>query len=330
MSGRGGVPRRRLATAIAAVMALAGCSPNPAPNPERTAAASRPPVSRTAAPSASARTTAPSTQAPADPVLIAAGDVASCDSSGDEATARLLDGIGGTVAVLGDSAYPNGSRSDFARCYAASWGRHKGRTRPAPGNHEYQTAGAAGYFSYFGAAAGDPAKGYYSYDLGAWHVVVINSVCSAVGGCGYGSPQQRWLRADLAASANRCTLAYWHHPLFTSGSEHGPQSELRPIFATLYESGADIVLTGHEHNYERFAPQNPAGAADPTRGIRVWVVGTGGASHYGFGTPRPNSQVRNAETYGVLRLTLHADGYEWQFVPQAGGSFTDRGSATCH
>jgi len=343
---------RRLRPGVVAVLmtllALTACSPNPARTPAGATAASQPPAGPTnSGPTNSGSTNAGSTTSgpaiagpspgttqasptPADQALIAAGDIASCDSSGDEATARLLDGMPGTVAMLGDSVYPDGSRSDFARCYATSWGRYKDRTRPAAGNHEYQTAGASGYFGYFGAAAGDPARGYYSYDLGAWHVVVVNSNCWAVGGCGTGSPQERWLRADLAASTKKCTLAYWHHPLFTSGNQHGPSTVMRPIFATLYNAGAEVVLSGHEHNYERFAPQDPRGRRDNARGIRAWVVGTGGASHYGFGNPAPNSEVRNTGTYGVLRLTLHAGGYDWQFVPQAGRSFTDRGSATCH
>jgi acid phosphatase type 7 len=260
---------------------------------------------------------------------VAAGDIASCTSSGDEATARLLDRIPGTVAVLGDSAYPDGSTSDFARCYAPSWGRHKARTRPAVGNHEYQTAGAAGYFDYFGPAAGNRRRGYYSYDLGSWHVVVLNSNCW-VAGCAAGSAQQRWLRADLRAARHACTVAYWHHPLFTSGANHGPSAEVRPLVRTLYEYGVDVALTGHNHNYERFAPQDPDGRADPGRGIRAFVIGTGGASHYGFGDIAANSEARSADTFGVLRLTLGEGRYAWRFVPVAGGSFTDRGTGTCH
>jgi hypothetical protein len=241
-----------------------------------------------------------------------------------------VDGIAGTVAILGDAVYPEGASSDFTRCYQGSWGRHKARTRPAAGNHEYQTPGAVGYFGYFGTAAGDPMKGYYSYDLGAWHVVVVNSNCWAVGGCGKGSPQERWLRADLADSTKKCTLAYWHHPLFTSGSQHGPSTNMRTIVRALYDAGAEIVLTGHEHNYERFAPQDPSGRPDDAHGIRVWVVGTGGAGHYGFGSAKPNSQARSSDTYGVLKLTLRAGGYKWKFVPQSGKTFTDTGSGTCH
>ncbi|HSV66044.1 MAG TPA: metallophosphoesterase [Mycobacteriales bacterium] len=267
---------------------------------------------------------------PGDPVLVGAGDIAGCGSPGDEATATLLDGISGTVYTTGDNAYPNGSSSDYADCYNPTWGRHRARTRPAPGNHEYNTAGATGYYGYFGTAAGDPTRGYYSYDLGAWHVVVINSNCSRVGGCQAGSAQETWLRADLTASTRRCTVAMWHHPLFTSGSNHEPATEMRPIYQALYDADADLVLSGHNHQYERFAPQNPGGALDTVWGIREFVVGTGGASHYTFGTIQPNSEVRNSDTYGVLKLTLHRNGYDWQFVPQAGKTFTDSGSGGCH
>jgi hypothetical protein len=263
----------------------------------------------------------------ADPVLVGAGDIASCSSSGDEATAKLLDIIAGTVFAAGDNVYENGTSSEFANCYNPTWGRHKARTRPATGNHEYQTSGAAGYFKYFGAAAGDPKKGYYSYNLGAWHIIVLNSNCSQIGGCQAGSPQEKWLRADLAAHPSVCTLAYWHHPLFSSGG--GSTTSVRPLWQALYDAHADVVLNGHVHNYERFAPQNPSGGADSSRGIREFVVGTGGKSLAGFNTVRPNSQVRNNSAFGVLKLTLHASSYDWKFVPQAGKTFTDSGSTSC-
>jgi hypothetical protein len=264
-----------------------------------------------------------------DPVLLAAGDIADCASAGDEATAALLDTLGGTIAGLGDHAYLEGSAAQFAQCYEPSWGRHKARTRPAVGNHEYRTPGAAPYFAYFGAAAGDPAKGYYAYDLGQWHVVVLNSNCAVVS-CAAGSAQERWLRADLAANTHACTLAYWHHPLFTSSMNHGPATETRPLYQALYDAKAEVLLTGHNHNYERFAPQNPQGQLDTTRGIREFVVGTGGASRYGFGATRANSEVRDATTYGVLRMTLRPGGYDWLFVPEAGKTFTDAGTGGCH
>jgi hypothetical protein len=268
--------------------------------------------------------------AAADPVLVAAGDIAYCSNDNDQATAVLLDNIAGTVVTLGDNAYDLGTTMQFTDCYGPTWGRHIARTKPAPGNHDYLTAGAAGYYGYFGAAAGDPAKGYYSYDLGAWHIVVINSNndCTIIA-CSAGSAQEQWLRADLAANPRTCTLAYWHHPRFSSGTTHGNDAALQPIWQALYDYGADVVLNGHEHNYERFALQGPAGVADP-RGIREFVVGTGGRSQYGFAsTPVANSQVRDSATYGVLKLTLHAASYDWQFIPVADATFTDSGTGTC-
>jgi acid phosphatase type 7 len=270
-------------------------------------------------------------------VLLAAGDIARCGEPGAAATAALLRDRPGTVATLGDNAYPAGSKQQFADCYNPTWGVEKARTRPAPGNHEYGMPGASGYFDYFGAAAGDPKTGYYSYDLGAWHIVVLNSNCEEVGGCEADSPEGRWLRKDLAAHPTTCTLAYWHHPLFSSGTEHGGDDAMRPTWQLLYQAGADVVLSGHEHNYERFAPQDPSGEPDPKHGIREFVVGTGGASHYPFGQSLPTSEIRNADTYGVLALTLRPTGYDWTFVPadSVGGgpdgkAFTDSGSAACH
>jgi hypothetical protein len=276
-------------------------------------------------------TTVDTTAAQGDPVLIGAGDIASCSSSGDEATADLLDGLSGTVFTLGDNAYESATAAEYANCYDPSWGRHKARTMPTVGNHEYNlSAGASGYFGYFGAAAGDPDKGYYSYDRGQWHIISLNSMCENAGGCESTSPMVTWLKADLAANPKVCTLAYFHHPLFNSGAEHGNDPKMRPSWDALYAAGAEVVLSGHEHTYERFAPQTPGGAADPAQGIREFVVGTGGASHYPFGTIQPNSQVRNSDTYGVLKLILHPGSYEWQFVPEAGKTFTDSGSDQCH
>ncbi len=260
-------------------------------------------------------------------VLLAAGDISSCSSSGDEATATLLDGLEGTVATLGDNAYPDGTASQFANCYHPTWGRHKARTRPAPGNHDYNTSGAADYYSYFGVNAGPSGRGYYSYDLGGWHIISLNSNISMSAG----STQEQWLRADLAASTKLCTLAYWHHPRFSSGTKHGDFSAAQPIWQALYDYKADVVLSGHEHNYERFAPQAPTGAADPAKGIREFVVGTGGVSHYDdLGTRQSNSQVFNGTTFGVLKLALESSSYSWHFVPVAGQGFTDSGTASCH
>jgi hypothetical protein len=276
------------------------------------------------------RTWTVDTSTQGDPVVYAAGDIASCESSGDEATARLLDGLSGPILTLGDHSDDDGTASEFTDCYEPSWGRFKSRTRPTVGNHEYQTPGAAGYYSYFGAAAGDPSKGYYSYDLGDWHVVSLNSMCDRVGGCGSSSPMVTWLKQDLAANAGRsCTLAYFHHPLFNSGYQ-GNDPKMRPSWDALYAAGADLILSGHQHQYERFAPQSPSGAADSTQGIREIIVGTGGTSHQPLGTIKANSQVRNTNTYGVLKLTLRPDGYDWRFLPEAGKTFADSGSDQCH
>ncbi len=263
-------------------------------------------------------------------ILVGAGDIADCrDLSGAEATAKLLDQIPGTVMAVGDLAYPDGSRENFV-CYDKTWGRAKSRTRPAPGNHEFHSNGATPYFDYFGAAAGDPKTGYYSYELGTWHIVVLNSECKDVGGCEPGSPQEKWLRADLAAHPATCTLAYWHKPLFSSGNAHGNNLTVKPLWQALYEANADVIVGGHDHDYERFAPQNPDGAADSVRGIREFVVGTGGKNHRPFAEAKPNSELRDATAFGVLKFTLKPGGYDWQFIPEPGKSFADSGSGSCH
>ncbi len=259
-----------------------------------------------------------------DPVLVGAGDIASGGPE-ERATAALIASIPGTVFTLGDNAYPAGRRADFRHYYRPTWGAFLARTRPAPGNHDYLTPGARAYFTYFGSAAGPHRRGYYSYNLGAWHIVALNSEISMR----TGSPQERWLERNLDASRKQCTLAYWHRPRFTSGAVHGPSKETNPLVRDLYRHGAEIVLAGHNHQYERFAPMTPKGYANP-RGIRFFVVGTGGAEHYGFGKPKAHSQVRNGDTSGVLKLTLHAHSYHWEFVPIAGRTFTDSGTGTCH
>jgi hypothetical protein len=309
-----------------------------------------------------------SAQDSTDPVLAGAGDIASCARKGDEATASLLEGINGTVATLGDNAYESGTSQEFANCYdnyklpsegggvfdparTYYWGKYKALTKPAVGNHEYETpgssasSGASGYFGYFGNAASptEPGctvncKGYYSYDLGSWHMVVLNSNCAevGVGGCGAGSPQEVWLRNDLANTTNKqCTLAYFHHPRFSS-SGIGNNSAVQPFWKALYDAGAEVVLNGHAHNYERFAPQTPDGQLDQAQGIREFVVGTGGRSLNSFVTPyQNNSEVRLTDNsvppgnYGVIKLTLHPAGYDWQFVT-IDGKVPDSGSATCH
>ena len=258
-------------------------------------------------------------------VFVGAGDVGTCAKTYDEATGRLLDSIGGTVFVLGDNAYPDGADSSYKKCFHPAWGRHKKRIHPVPGNHDYRQPGANGYFAYFGVAAGDPAKGYYSYDLGSWHIIALNSTLDM----GAGSPEEQWLRADLAAHPARCTLAYWHLPRFSSGTTHGSQVQTQPLWQALYEYGADIVLAAHEHNYERFAPQTPDGTLDSARGIREFVVGTGGSGAYPLGPPIPNSEL-GSWNHGVLKLTLDDGAYTWQFIPVPGEAFTDTGSGTCH
>jgi acid phosphatase type 7 len=267
-------------------------------------------------------------QAPA--VLVGAGDVADCkDLSGAEATTKLLEQMPGTVMAVGDLAYPDGKPENFA-CYDKTWGRVKNRTRPAPGNHEFHSAGAAYYFQYFGASAGEPSKGYYSYDLGTWHVIVSNSECFEAGGCDELSAQGKWLRQDLTAHPATCTLAYFHKPLFSSGGAHGDDLSVKPLWDALYLANADVIVNGHDHDYERFAPQTPDAKPDALRGIREFVVGTGGKNHRPMGPIDPNSEVRDAEAFGVLKLTLFPGRYEWEFVPEEGKTFRDSGQDRCH
>ena len=283
---------------------------------------------------------------PDEVLLVGAGDVASCDSDVDEATAVLLDSIPGTVFTTGDNVYPDGSAEVFTKCYAPNWGRHRSRTRPAPGNHEYQTPDARGYFDYFGDAAGAQGTGWYSYDVGSWHVIALNSMV----GMGPESPQVEWLREDLAAYPARCTLAYWHHPRFSSGEAHGNNRDSDAVWRILYAAGVEVVLAGHEHNYERFAPQTPDGEPDPAFGIRQFVVGTGGGATVSlvgrllqyvfgsghrpnltrFGDALPTSEARSARAAGVLALRLLPSGYEWQFVGIPGVGFEDAGADACH
>lgn len=257
-------------------------------------------------------------------IFVGAGDIAQCTNGGvPQATARLLDSIDGTVFALGDNAYPSGTAENYRSCYDTTWGRHKSRTRPVPGNHEYDSASAAvPYFDYFGASAGPSALGFYSYNLGNWHVIALNSNIAV----GTRSAQAAWLRNDLTANAARCTLAYWHFPLFSS-SKHGNSEQMREFWSILYEFDAEIVLSAHDHVYERFAPQDADGVADPVGGIREFVVGTGGAPPYPFVDVKPNSEVR-LSTNGVLRLALKAGGYDWTFIPVSGAG--DSGSASCH
>jgi hypothetical protein len=263
------------------------------------------------------------------PVVAAAGDIGDCSSGGDEETAALLAKLPETVvAADGDLAYENGTAAEFASCYDPSWGRFKAITRPAAGNHEYGSPAAAPYFAYWGAVAGTPGQGWYSYEVGSWHVVVLNSNCAFVGGCQAGSPQEIWLRGDLAAHPAKCTLAYWHHPLFSSGYTPGTP-EVQPLFQALYDARVELVLSGHAHNYQRWAPMSPSGAVDRRRGVREFVVGTGGKTLRPVGPRVANQEISNDQTFGVLQLALRAGSYAWKFVPVAGKTFSDSGSATC-
>ena len=274
---------------------------------------------------------APGAQDQEPVVLVGAGDIANCEitkGSGAEVTARLIDKIPGTVFTLGDHAYPTGSAKQLQECYEPSWGRHKARTRPSPGNHDYLSDKGKPYFDYFGDSAGPDRRGYYSYTLGAWHIVSLNSVADA----DRRSPQVEWLRKDLMENHTACTLAYWHSPVFSSGphgSEPETTSRMLDVWRVLYEFGADVVVNGHDHTYERFAPQDPKGKPDPKKGIREFVVGTGGGGLYNFKQVKPNSEARNGRSYGVLKLTLGATEYTWEFVPGAGEQFHDTGTSPC-
>lgn len=260
-------------------------------------------------------------------ILIGAGDIAVCGSQGTEGTAALLDLLDGTIFTAGDNAYFQGTAAQYQNCYDPTWGRHKGRTRPAPGNHEYETAGARAYFDYFGPSAGPPGVGYYSFEVGPWHVVSMNSNVPA----GEGSAQLQWLRDDLARTDARCVAAIWHHPLFSSG-QNGPQPMMREVWRVLRDLGADVVISGHDHMYERFGRQDETGRATSS-GLRSFVVGTGGAGfHTSFGGPHESAvETRVVDTHGVLELTLAEGGYRWRFVAVDGTVPPGAsGSAACH
>jgi hypothetical protein len=247
---------------------------------------------------------------------------------GQAATAGLISQLKpDAVLALGDTQYPDGAYSQYAASYAKSWGRSRPITYPAIGNHEYLTGRARGYFEYFGQRAGRPDQAWYSFDLATWHVIVINSECGHIGGCGSGSPEERWLAADLAAHPGRCTLAYWHEPRWSSGT-HGSDPVYGALWNDLAAAGADVVLNGHDHDYERFAPLSADGQVE-ANGVREFVVGTGGESHYKFHLPATGSQVRLANTFGVLRLALEPGAYTWSFVSVSGAT-RDAGRTSCH
>jgi acid phosphatase type 7 len=261
--------------------------------------------------------------------LVGAGDIGRCDDRSDSKTARLVGKIPGTVFTLGDSAYPDGTREQFRDCYDPTWGKYKKRTRPTAGNHDYHTAGAKPYFNYFRWRAGRP-RGYYSYDRGAWHIVALNSNCEEVGGCDWRSAQGRWLSTDLANHRGRCTLAYFHHPLYASGSGYD-SPKVKPFWHILYNYHADVILNGHAHRYERFARISPSGERSSARGIRQFIVGTGGAPGGSQqGPDEPRVQAKKVGAPGVLKLHLGSGFYHWRFVPVAGRNYTDSGRARCH
>ena len=310
----------------------AGASATPS---DITAATPSPAPTGTASPTAGPSSATPSVPSPsqsASPgqaaVLVGAGDIGDCDTREDSMTAALLDDIEGTVFTAGDNAYENGTAKQFATCYDDAWGRHKARTRPVPGNHDWRTADLAGYFGYFGdVARGRDGRSWYSFDLGSWHVIMLDSECAKNGGCEADSAQGRWLASDLATSGGRCSVAIWHIPRFSSG-EHGNDRSVAPFWSLLYDAGVDVIVNGHDHDYERFAPQDPDGAEDRDRGMREFVVGTGGTPLRAFNDPVANSELR-AVTHGVFKLTLRDGSYDWEFIPVR-GEFRDAGTAFCH
>jgi hypothetical protein len=299
------------------------------PSAESPAAESPPPTPPTSPDPSSSPVTTPAATS-GDPVITAAGDIADAEpSAATAATAVLVESINPTVALtLGDNQYGAGRIEQFLRGYDPTWGAFLSRTAPAPGNHEYRSSNTAeGYFQYFGQQA--PAD-YYSYDVGSWHLISLDSNCDEIGGCDPGSAEYEWLSADLADHPAECTLAYWHHPLFSSGRTHGDTPAVEPFWDLLYDAGADVVLNGHEHNYERFAPQDPNENADPANGIVEFVVGTGGHEHGPLGSPDRNSVVGNDTAFGVLEMTLHQSSYDFEFRSIPGDTFSDSGSGTCH
>ena len=261
-------------------------------------------------------------------VVYAAGDIADCPDR-TPAVASLVQDPDSVILALGDIVYPAGASSGFRDCFDPVWGGMKSRIRPVPGNHDYQTGRARGYYRYFGSQAGDAGKGYYSFDLGWWHVVAINSICQYIGSCRKHSPEIDWLRADLAAHPGGCTLAYWHHPRFSSG-DGASLRRTTYMWRLLYAAGTEVVLNGHDHDYERFAPVDPAGHPDAERGIREFVVGTGGTHLTDRARVAPNSEIWTNEYHGVLELTLRPRGYDWRFIAAETGAVIDRGTGTCH
>lgn len=320
-----------LLTLVTACGQPATAEPTSSPRPEPSTASETPTESPPPTPT-------PSPTPEPDPVLLSAGDIAACSQEGDAATADILAAHPDAhVQTLGDNAYNSGTPRQF-ECYHDTWGVAFDRTLPALGGHDYMTEGAAGYFGYFAErlapyapTATDPKMGWYAYDLGQWRVIVLNSICDRVGGCDAGSPQVAWLEQELADHPARCSLAVIHHPRFSSGRKEN-QPRVGPLWEALDQAGVELVLSGDNHAYERLAPMNPDGKADPATGIRQFVVGTGGRSHYKFseGAIHPNTETGDDDTFGVLMLTLHPNAYSWEFLPVAGKTYTDSGSQDCH
>lgn len=336
--------RRWLAFLAALLLAggLAACDRSPP-----SAAPSSPAAASSPAPAPTASSLAPTPSARPTPTggtrVVAAADIAChadhpayADGAGSDrecrqrATAELVAELGPQAVLLpGDLQYERGRLADFRRSWAKTWGRFDAISYPAPGNHEYGTGVAPGYFDYFGARAGPRDKGYYSAQIGSWRVFALNSNCERVGGCGANDPQARWLRAELKRHDARCAIALWHHPRWSSGL-HGSALKVDPLWRAIVAGGVDVLLTGHDHHYERFAPLSADGRTDVRAGVRQFVVGTGGRSLYPIGFPNRGSEARNASTFGVLELTLYADSYSWRFVPVDDGGFTDAGTGRCH
>jgi hypothetical protein len=260
--------------------------------------------------------------------LIGAGDIASCSSEADSQTAALIQSTPGTAFTAGDSVYPDGSPTYYTNCYAPAWGAFRFRTRPVPGNHDYyNNPGANGYFGYFGHKAGPSGRGYYKYDKGTWRVYALTSECVPTSKCF--KNQLAWLKNDLATNPRDCVLAIWHRPRFSTGP-HGSSTRMADVFQLLYESGAEMVINGHDHMYERYMPLDGSGNPDPVTGLREFVVGTGGGPLYAFKTESPLIEVRDNTSHGVLRLDLSEGSYTWQFMPAGSGTFSDSGVGTCH
>ena len=325
----------RLAPAWGAALlalALGACAPA---GPGGSPAAASPTATASTPATAASLAVLPSLPTAADAaILVGAGDIGECGTGGPAATAEEIQRVvdrypDAAVFTAGDDAYPDGSTADFGECYDPWWGRFLNRTRPAAGNHEWHTPDAAGYLAYYGNRAGTTGGTWYAYDAGSWRVIVLDSDCDETGGCGPSSPQGRWLAAELAAHAAACTLAIWHHPRFSSGL-HGNQEAAAPFFDALYVAGADVIVNGHDHHYERLAPQDPAGRPDPVRGIREFVAGTGGGHLYPTLFAGPTSEVRHSGSFGVLVLELGKGSYAWTFEAAGESTFTDSGTGVCH